>query len=78
MSEALLAKFVEGLHPSTTLLSTGKATVMGHTVAAVEVRNLYNQTIVWGVFDVDRGKYKGKRMANNANTDGVVYERPTT
>jgi hypothetical protein len=33
---------------------------------------------VWGVFDVDRGKYKGKRMANNANTDGVVYERPTT
>jgi hypothetical protein len=67
-----LEEFVKGLHPSTKLLSTGKAIVMGYTVDAVLIRNLYGQEIVWGMFSVARGKFKGK-LANNANTEDVVY-----
>jgi hypothetical protein len=46
---------------------------MGNEVPAALVRNLYGQEIVWGQFNCDRGKYKGKNLANNANTDEVVY-----
>ena len=70
----MLDEFVRSLHPSTTLISRGKATVLGHTVDAVLVRNLYGQEIVWGMFNCDKGKFKGKRLANSAATEEVVYE----
>lgn len=70
---SLLDDFVSNLHPSTDLISTGKATVMGHTVDAALTRNLYGQEIVWGVFNCDRGKFKGKRLSNDAATEGVEY-----
>lgn len=68
----VLQKFVDNLHPSTELLSTGRAYCQGREVDAVVVRNLYGQEIIWGMFSCDRGKFKG-RLANNANTDGVTY-----
>ena len=67
-----LKKFVDELHPSTKLLSIGKAFVMGNIVDAVEVKNIYNQIIVWGMFSVNRGKFRGG-LANNANTEYVEY-----
>ncbi len=69
-----LDEFVSGLHPSTQLLSRGTATVLGHNVPAVLTRNLYGQEIVWGMFNCDRGKFKGKRLTNNAATEEVYYE----
>lgn len=74
MTNALngLEQFISELHPSTALLSKGKATVMDHEVESVKVRNLYGQEIVWGMFSVDKGKFKGK-LANSASTEGVVY-----
>ena len=68
-----LDEFVRDLHPSTTLLSRGVANVMGHDVPAVLTRNLYGQEIVWGVFNCDRGKFKGKRLTNSAATEDVNY-----
>ena len=68
-----LEEFIASLHPSTTLLSHGTATVMGNKVDAVLVRNLYGQEIVWGVFNVERGKYKGKKLSNSAATEEVEY-----
>lgn len=59
-------------HPSTAVLSVGHATVLGHTVPAVLVRNLYGQEIVWGSFSTFKGKFKGK-PSNSAATEGVVY-----
>lgn len=72
MSE--LDSFIKGLHPSSDIISYGKATVMDRTVDAVMVYNLYNQKIVWGLFSVDnrKGKFVGK-IANDANTEGVSY-----
>lgn len=67
-----LQKFVNELHPSTKLISVGKAVVMSKEVDAVEVENLYGQFIVWGMFSVNRGKLKGA-LANDANTEGVDY-----
>jgi hypothetical protein len=66
--------FVNGLHTSSKVLSYGKAALGDHVVDAVEVENLYGQHIVWGPFSIDnrKGKFIGK-MANNANTEGVVY-----
>lgn len=64
--------FVGNLHPSTKLLSRGNATVMDREVCAAKVRNLYGQEIVWGLFSVDKGKFKGK-LANSASTEGVTY-----
>lgn len=61
------------LHPSTQVLSVGQATVMGHDVPAILVRNLYGQELVFGQFDCHRGKFKGKRVTNNAATEGVLY-----
>lgn len=69
----MIGEFLRGLHPSTTVLSRGFATVLGNTVEAVEVRNLYGQHIVWGEFSCNRGKFKGK-LSNNAATEGVSYE----
>lgn len=69
-----LEKFIESIHPSTKLISIGIATVMGNTVDAVLVKNLYGQEIVWGIFNVDKGKYKGNRLANNASVEGVTYK----
>lgn len=71
----MLEDFVNGLGSATKLLSRGKATVLGHTVDAVEVENLYGQRIVWGVFNCVRGKFKGNRLTNNAATEGVEYIR---
>ncbi len=73
--DEVLQQFVDGLKPCTTLLSVGKATVDGNVVDAVKVRNLYGQEIVWGKFN--RGKkhkYEGKRLTNDAATEGVEYE----
>lgn len=70
-----LQKFVDNLHQSSTLISTGQAEVLGHVVDAVEVKNLYGQMIVWGMFNCVKGKFKGKGLANNANTDDVRYTR---
>lgn len=61
------------LHRTTTLLSIGNATVMGNIRPAYEVMNLYGQILVWGMFNVDRGKFKGTRLSNNAATEDVVY-----
>jgi hypothetical protein len=61
------------LHPSTEIISKGKAVVLDHTVDAILVRNLYGQEIVWGLFGCSRGKFKGF-LANNANTENVIYE----
>ena len=61
------------LHPSTTVLSMGTATVLGRTVDAVLVKNLYGQELVWGYFGCERGKFKGK-LSQNATTEGVTYE----
>ena len=61
-------------HKTTTILSRGMATVLGRTVPAVETRNnIYGQTLVWGMFNVERGKFKGTRLSNNAATEGVSY-----
>ena len=68
-----LQSFIDNIHPSSTVLSYGKATVMEKTVDAVLIRNLYKQEIVWGMFGVSRGKFKG-HLANSANTEGVDYE----
>jgi hypothetical protein len=70
----MLSDFIAGLHRSTKLLSIGRATVLGRTVDACLVRNLYGQEIVWGPFDCDRGKFKGKKISNNSATEGVAYE----
>lgn len=64
--------FVASLHPTSSVINYGQATVMDRTVDAVLVTNLYGQEIVWGLFSVDKGKFKGK-LANNANTEGVEY-----
>ena len=72
MNEELKA-FIDTLHPSVSIISKGNATVMGHTVEAIETSNSYNQKIIWGPFSVARGKFKGK-LANNANTEEVTYE----
>ncbi len=69
----VMNKFVENLHHSTQVLSYGKATVMGNTVDAVLLRNLYGQELVWGYFNCDKGKFKGKRLTNSAATEGVNY-----
>ena len=61
------------LHSSTTVLSLGTATVLGHDVPAIFVRNLYGQELVFGQFDTHKGKFKGKRVTNNAATEGVRY-----
>lgn len=71
--DSQVSAFAAGLHQTTTLISYGVAAVCGRNHDAVEVRNLYGQHIVWGKFNVERGKYRGKRLANNANTDEVVY-----
>ena len=74
MEKSKLDQFVDNLHPTSTLLSRGTATVMEkYIVPAVLVRNMYGQEVVWGQFNCERGKYKGKRLANNANTDEVEY-----
>lgn len=67
-----LNDFKRDLNPSTMLISTGTATVLGHTVDAILVRNLYGQEIVWGEFGCNRGKFKGG-LSNNAATDEVTY-----
>ena len=67
-----LEQFLNNIHPSTTVISHGYATVMDNTAPAVELKNLYGQHIVWGMFSVSRGKFKGA-LANNANTEDVVY-----
>jgi hypothetical protein len=67
-----IQKFVENLHPSSKVIGFGTAIVMDKECPAVEVTNLYGQTVVWGLFSVDKGKFKGK-LANNANTDSVIY-----
>ena len=72
-----LNDFVAALHPSSTLLSYGRATVMGHDVDAVLVRNVYGQELVWGFFNCDKGKFKGKPLANSAATEGVSYTSDT-
>lgn len=59
-------------HPSTVVLSTGMATVLGHIVPATLVRNVYGQEIVWGNLSTQRGKFKGKE-SNSAATEGVRY-----
>ena len=64
--------FLAGLHPSTRVLSQGVATVLGHTVDAVLVRNVYGQELVWGDFGTSRGKFKGHR-SQSATTEGVRY-----
>jgi hypothetical protein len=68
----MLEAFMTNLHQSTQLLSQGKAVVLGHEVDAVLVRNLYGQEIVWGMFSVDKGKFKG-RLSNSAATEAVQY-----
>ena len=45
---------------------------MDREVDAVLVRNLYGQKIVWGLFSVSRGKFKGG-LANSGNTEDVSY-----
>ena len=69
----LLEQFLRDLHPTARVISRGEATVLDNTVPAAEVSNLYGQRIVWGVFNVDKGKFKGLRLANDANTDDVSY-----
>ena len=66
-------EFLAGLAPCTEVLSTGTATVMGHTVPAVLVRTVYGQELVFGKFNTERGKFKGKRVSQNATTEGVRY-----
>lgn len=67
-----LEAFLGKLHKSSSLLSYGIAHVEGRDIPAVEISNLYGQKTVWGLFSVERGKFKGK-LANNANTEGVTY-----
>ena len=67
-----LEQFIINLHHTCKIINRGLATVMGNTVDAIEVKNLYNQHIVWGMFSTHREKFKGK-LANNANTDDVEY-----
>lgn len=69
----MLEEFVNGLPSCTKLLSRGTATVLGQTVDAVEVETVYGQRIVWGMFNCDKGKFKGKRLTNNAATEEVDY-----
>ena len=73
----MLEEFVNNLHSSSQLLSKGKAVVMEHEVDAVLVKNLYGQEVVWGVFNVDKGKFKGKRLTNDCATEKVSYRRLT-
>jgi hypothetical protein len=68
----LINEFVKGLHSSSKVVGYGTVTVLGNTVDAVVVRNLYGQLIAWGGFSVERGKFKGK-LANNANTEGADF-----
>lgn len=68
-----LNELLRRFHPSTTVLSRGVASVLGHDVPAVLVRNCYGQELVWGEFSCNRGKFKGK-LANSANTEGVLYK----
>lgn len=68
-----MQNFIEGLHPSTIVLSHGFAIMLNNTVEAVEVRNLYGQQIVGGEFSCNCGKFKGK-LSNDAATEGVSYE----
>ena len=68
-----LEELINNLHFSSTLLSRGKAKVMDREMDAVLIRNLYGQEIVWGMFSVEKGKFKGK-LANNANTEEVTYK----
>jgi hypothetical protein len=65
-------EFIRSLNSCTEVLSTGRAVVLGQTVAAVEVRNLYGQRIVWGKFGCNRGKFKGT-LSNDASTEEVSY-----
>jgi hypothetical protein len=65
-----LKEFEANLHHTTKVLGYGTATVMEKTVDAIWVKNLYGQVIVWGMFSIERGKFKGK-LANDANTEGV-------
>lgn len=69
-----LEEFKNNLHSSSSIVNNGMVMIMDHTVDAVEVRNLYGQHVVWGMFSVDnrKGKFVGK-LANNANTEGVEY-----
>jgi len=67
-----LDDFRANLHPSTQVLSTGTAEVLGHTVDAIQTRNLYGQVIVWGYFGCNRGKFKGG-FSNDAATEDVNY-----
>jgi len=67
-----LDSFINDLHHTCEVVSRGKAVVMGNTVDAAEIKNLYGQVIVWGLFSCARGKFKGN-LANNANTDEVIY-----
>ena len=65
-------EFLRTLNPCTQVLSTGTAVVDGHSVPAVQVRNLYGQVIVWGKFGRNRGKFKGT-LSNDAATEEVSY-----
>jgi len=70
-----LEEFEKSLHKTSKVLSKGTATVLGKRVPAIEVNNrIYNQVLIWGMFSVNRGKFKGA-LANNANTEEVEYER---
>lgn len=72
-----LNEFTQNLHKSSKLVSHGTATVLGRTVPAALVRNMYGQEIVWGEFSCNKGKFKGK-LANNAATEEVVYVPETS
>lgn len=74
-----MLNFAGGLHKSTKLLAVGKAFTVDfpdNVVDAILTQNLYGQRIVWGKFSVDHRKNKSMfkgRLANNANTEGVVF-----
>jgi hypothetical protein len=78
---------VRAFHPSTQVLSRGTATVVEEGVPlryvpAVLARNLYGQELVWGEFGFERRKNgtfkKWTGIANNANTENVVYKPEST
>lgn len=53
--------FIDDMHPSSIILSYGKALVMDKEVErAVKIRNLYGQEVVWGGCSVcPEGNLKG-------------------
>lgn len=68
-----LQTFLNNLHPSCTVIGLGTAEVLGNKVDAALIRSLYRQELVWGMFNVEKGKFKGTKLANSASTENVIF-----